>query len=157
MSDDMAYQQALKKGERFFARKNFLLAKKEFERALQFQASEELLEKIRICSREIALHERSQTIKKGRRFDKQGKSRQALACFEQAFAQREEDWLARKITALREKLSFKARRIAVEDTEVNQQAALEQRILCYLFAGEYATTRINFNLINTLTAITSKL
>ena len=47
--------------------------------------------------------------------------------------------------------------IAVEDTEVNQQAALEQRIFCYLFAGEYATTRINFNLINTLTAITDKL
>ena len=47
--------------------------------------------------------------------------------------------------------------IAVEDTEVNQQAALEQRILCYLFAGEYATTRVNFNLINTLTTIIGKL
>ena len=47
--------------------------------------------------------------------------------------------------------------IAVEDTEVNQQAALEHQILCYLFAGEYATTQHNFNAVNTLSAISNRL
>ena len=47
--------------------------------------------------------------------------------------------------------------IAVEDTEVNQQAALENEILCYLFAGEYATTQHNFYAVRTLTTISSTL
>ena len=51
----------------------------------------------------------------------------------------------------------KSKVIAIEDTEVNQQAALENEILCYLFAGEYASTQRNFNAIKTLKAISSKL
>ena len=47
--------------------------------------------------------------------------------------------------------------IAVEDTEVNQQAALEHQILCYLFAGEYATTEHHFNAVKSLTAISNRL
>ena len=43
--------------------------------------------------------------------------------------------------------------IAVEDSEANQEAALEEQIICYLFAGEYATTRHNFNAISTLDII----
>ena len=35
--------------------------------------------------------------------------------------------------------------IAVEDTEINQSAALQEEIFCYLFAGEYATTQHNIN------------
>ena len=46
---------------------------------------------------------------------------------------------------------------AIEDTEINQQAALENGIHCYLFAGEYATTQHNFNAIKTLKAISSQL
>ena len=45
--------------------------------------------------------------------------------------------------------------IAIEDTEVNQQAALENEILCYLFAGEYAATQHNFNAVKSPTAILS--
>ena len=47
--------------------------------------------------------------------------------------------------------------IAIEDTEANQQAALENEILCYLFAGEYATTQHNINAVKTLKAISSHL
>ena len=47
--------------------------------------------------------------------------------------------------------------IAIEDTEINQQAALENEIQCYLFAGEYATTQHNFNAVKTLKAISSQL
>ena len=47
--------------------------------------------------------------------------------------------------------------VAVEDTEVNQQAALENGILCYLFAGEYASTQHNFNAVKTLNTLSSEL
>ena len=40
--------------------------------------------------------------------------------------------------------------IAVEDTETNQAAALQEQILCYLFAGEYATTTYHLNAISSL-------
>lgn len=47
--------------------------------------------------------------------------------------------------------------IAIEDTEVNQQAALENEILCYLCAGEYAATQHNFNAVKSITAMNSLL
>ena len=40
--------------------------------------------------------------------------------------------------------------IAIEDTETNQAAALQAQILCYLFAGEYATTTYHLNAISSL-------
>ena len=43
--------------------------------------------------------------------------------------------------------------IAIEDTEANQEAALQEQILCYLFAGEYATTRHNINAVKSLNII----
>ena len=46
--------------------------------------------------------------------------------------------------------------IAVEDTEINQSAALQENILCYLFAGEYAMTKHNLNSINSLNIITKQ-
>ena len=46
--------------------------------------------------------------------------------------------------------------IAVEDTEANQQAAMEQQILCYLFAGEYAVTAHNFNAVRSLETISNR-
>jgi beta-phosphoglucomutase-like phosphatase (HAD superfamily) len=47
--------------------------------------------------------------------------------------------------------------IAVEDTEANQAAAMQEDILCYLFAGEYASTRHNLNSVNSLKVIVSQL
>ena len=47
--------------------------------------------------------------------------------------------------------------IAVEDTEANQAAALQEDVLCYLFAGEYATTRHNLNAIPTLATLARKI
>ena len=43
--------------------------------------------------------------------------------------------------------------VAVEDTEVNQEAALQAGLLCYLFAGEYATTGHNLNAVRSLQLI----
>ena len=45
--------------------------------------------------------------------------------------------------------------IVVEDTEANQSAAMQAELICYLFAGEYATTQYNINAINTLENIYS--
>ena len=47
--------------------------------------------------------------------------------------------------------------IAVEDTEVNQEAALKEELLCYLFAGEYATTRHNINALRSLNVVADSL
>lgn len=47
--------------------------------------------------------------------------------------------------------------VAVEDTEVNQEAALQVGLLCYLFAGEYATTTHNINAVVTLQVIADKI
>ena len=46
--------------------------------------------------------------------------------------------------------------IAIEDTEVNQEAALQAGLLCYLFAGEYATTRHNINAVRSLLLIADR-
>jgi tetratricopeptide (TPR) repeat protein len=104
MSTDITYREAGQKAERFFAKSNFPLAKKEFEKALQLQPSAELQEKIRLCSQEIDLQKRKDTIKRGRRLESRGQYRNALKCFEQAVALREEDWLVEKIGKLQEKL-----------------------------------------------------
>jgi hypothetical protein len=40
MSQDTAYQEAYQKGERFYAKSNIPLAKKEFEKAWQLQPNE---------------------------------------------------------------------------------------------------------------------
>ena len=43
--------------------------------------------------------------------------------------------------------------IAVEDTEANQSAAMQAELICYLFAGEYASTQYNINAINSIKSI----
>ena len=43
--------------------------------------------------------------------------------------------------------------IVVEDTEANQSAAMQAELICYLFAGEYASTQYNINAINSIKSI----
>ena len=43
--------------------------------------------------------------------------------------------------------------IAVEDTEANQSAAMQAELICYLFAGEYASTQYNINAIKSIKSI----
>jgi tetratricopeptide (TPR) repeat protein len=103
---DTAFQQALQKGNRFFARKNFPLAKREFEAALCIEFDEALREKIRLCAEEMGRQERKEAVKRGRKLEKKGKYAQALQCFEQAAAQETETWLESKIAELRERLAL---------------------------------------------------
>ena len=67
-----------------------------------------------------------------------GASRQAIGNFD------------RTSTTFNTKIYSLKDAIAIEDTEVNQEAALQEQILCYLFAGEYAVTQHNLNAINSL-------
>ncbi|MCP4697933.1 MAG: hypothetical protein GY862_13935 [Gammaproteobacteria bacterium] len=122
-------EQALKKGNRFFARKNFLLAKKEFEIALQLRPGEELRKKIKVCAAENARNARQETIKRGRKLEKKGKDKEALHCFEQAFKTEKEEWLEKKISVLREKLSLSKLSSSMNDAE--NSGDLEVRIAAY--------------------------
>ena len=54
------------------------------------------------------------------------------------------------------KLKIEAKQaIAIEDTEANQSAAMQAELICYLFAGEYASTQYNINIINSIENIFS--
>jgi tetratricopeptide (TPR) repeat protein len=123
------FERALEKGNRFFARKNFPLAKKEFETALAIESREELLDKIRICAEQIAIQEGKEAIKRGRKLEKKGKYREALQHFEKAAAQETEAWLEQKIAELREKLTFSE--VASTITGVEATNDLEARLAAY--------------------------
>ncbi len=124
-----ALEQALEKGNRFFARKNFPLAKKAFETALAIESREELLEKIRICAGQIAIQAGKEAIKRGRKLEKKGKHREALQHFEKAAARETEAWLEQKIAELREKLRFSE--VASTITGVEAGNDLEARLAAY--------------------------
>ena len=126
---DTAYQQALHKGNRFFTRKNFLLAKREFEAALQIESDDELREKIRICAEEIARQARKEAAKRGRKLEKKGKLAEALNSYQQAAAQETETWLVNKIAELRKKLMLSQASTLVADAEESDD--LETRLVAY--------------------------
>ena len=129
MSQDTAYQEAYQKGERFLAKSNFPLAKKEFEKAWQLQASEELQEMIQRCVREVELQKRKETLKQARRLEKRGKIHDALQRFEQAAALQEEDWLVRKIGTLQDQLQLAQVERQIEQAEASQD--LEAALAAY--------------------------
>ncbi len=116
-SQEETLKQALQKGERFFARKNYPLAKKAFETVVRIQADPALSEKIQQCEREIALAEHKNAIKRGHKLEKKGKYQEAIRYFEKASAQRSETWLRNKIADLRKKQA------CVETSTLMAQAA----------------------------------
>lgn len=129
MSQDTTYQEAYQKGERFFVKSNFLLAKKEFEKACQLRPNDELQEKIQLCTREVELQKRKETIKQARRLEKRGKFHDALQRFEQAATLQEEDWLVQKISTLQDKLQLLKAESQIERAEASQD--LEATLAAY--------------------------
>jgi tetratricopeptide (TPR) repeat protein len=102
-------EQALLRGERFFNRRNFPLAKREFEAALRLGTSEtqarEIAGKLEVCAREVAALQGREALKRARKLEKKGRYREALAQFEKAFAAEPEPWIEERIAALRLELS----------------------------------------------------
>jgi tetratricopeptide (TPR) repeat protein len=126
---DAAFHQALQKANKFLARKNFALAKKEFEAAMRIEPGETLREKICLCSDEMARQNRKEAVKRGRKLDKKGRYAEALQCFERAAAQEAEAWLDAKIAELRTKLALSEASTLLAGAE--ESVDLEARLAVY--------------------------
>lgn len=98
-------EMALERGEKFFHKGNFPLAKRELETALNLGVSEalarEISDKLAVCAREIALLEGREAAKRARKLEKKGQYREALEQFEKALAVEHESWVEERIAALR--------------------------------------------------------
>jgi tetratricopeptide (TPR) repeat protein len=117
-------EQALEKGERFFQKRNFPLAKREFEAALRLGASDtqarEIADRLDICVRELAVLEGREAVKRGRKLEKKGHWRDALAQFEKALACEPEPWLEDRIAALKTQLSRTEASILLETVAADE-------------------------------------
>jgi len=100
MDKQTHHRQICAKADQHFARKNYVLAKKEYSRALQLAPSDEISARIRVCEEQIALQKRKELIKKGRRLEKKGDLAAALDCFSQALEGEHEEWLEKKVEQL---------------------------------------------------------
>jgi len=108
MPEQSDYESALSKGERFFERGNFPLAKRELEVAHRLRPSDEIAEKLRQCEAGIVVQDAKEAAKRGRKLEKKGKLAEALKQFEQAQAAAPEDWLPQKIDQLRQRIGHDA-------------------------------------------------
>ena len=113
MKNTSLFVQAMRNGERFLTKNNFLLAKQAFEAALILQETPDLLEKLALCVQGIARQERKKRIKQGRRLEQKGQWAEALFCFEQVVAAATEEeeggdegWVRLRITELQKKIKL---------------------------------------------------
>ena len=108
MPEPSDYEAALSKGERFFERGNFPLAKRELEVAQRLRPSDELADKLRQCEAGIVAQNAKEAVKRGRKLENKGKLAEALQQFEQARAASPEDWMTQKIDQLRQRIGHDA-------------------------------------------------
>lgn len=142
MTDTKSYEIALTKGNRFFSRKNYQLAKKEFERVLAIKddmhgctnaamdwmprsGDAELREKLKICVQEEEIRLRSEAIKRARKLEKKHKIAEALELFSAANEQQTEDWLQKKIDALQTKVQSSHISAIITKTEQTNDATAQ--------------------------------
>ncbi len=100
MDKQTQHQQICTKADQHFARKNYVLAKKEYARALQFAPNNEISARIRVCEEHLARQKRKELIKRGRRLEKKGDFAAAADCFSQALDSEHEEWLEKKVEQL---------------------------------------------------------
>ncbi len=100
MNEQTRHRQIRAKADQYFARKNYVAAKKEYARALQLSPNDEISARIRGCEEQIALQKRKEWIKKGRRLEKKGDLSAAMDCFSQALENGHEEWLEKKVEQL---------------------------------------------------------
>jgi len=91
----------LEKGEKFFQKGNYPLAKKEFEKLGAVE--KDLLKKIEICDQEIQKQNARELLKRARKIEKGGNLQAVVKCFEEAHAVLGEDWIREKIERLQNK------------------------------------------------------
>jgi len=100
MDKQTQHQQICAKADQHFARKNYLLARKEYARALRLEPSDGISARIRVCEKQLVLQKRKELIKKGRRLEKKGDLAAAADCFSQALESEHEEWLEKKVEHL---------------------------------------------------------
>jgi tetratricopeptide (TPR) repeat protein len=95
-------EEVLARAEKMFARGNFSLAKKEFEKAQKKLKREDIAEKIWICRKEAETLKGRELIKRARKAEKKGDFTRALQCFEAASSICNEEWIIKRIGVLRD-------------------------------------------------------
>ena len=91
----------LARAEKMFARGNYLLAKREFEKAAGIAQCGDLSQKIEVCARKMEEARAEDLVKKGRKYAGNGETGAALRCFEDAYSITGEDWIAQKVAELK--------------------------------------------------------
>jgi len=133
----------LEKGEKFFQKGNYPLAKKEFEKLGEVAGQNDLLKKIEICDQEIQKQNARELLKRARKIEKGGNPQAAVKCFEEAHAILGEDWIREKIERLQNKSQEMDVRRSAKDAEAAgdylRAAELYDRLIS---AGESEAMRL---------------
>ncbi|MDL1968185.1 MAG: hypothetical protein LWW97_06460 [Deltaproteobacteria bacterium] len=95
-----SFESILVRAEKLFGRGNYLLAKKEFEKAWKIEKQNNITEKIQTCKKEIEKLKVKDLIKRARKYTKKKQLRNALECFEEAYKISKEDSICERIEAL---------------------------------------------------------
>ncbi len=120
-----------------FDRGNYLLAKKEFEKAGQITKQTNISEKIKICKKEIEKLKAKDLIKKARKYTQKKKLRNALECFEEAYKISKEDSIYERIEALNKIL----RDSDIETSARNAEAAGQYLKAAELYEKAFAGSK----------------
>ena len=110
-------EEVLARAEKLFARGNFPLAKKEFEKAQKKLKREDIAEKIRICRKEAETLKGRELIKRARKAEKKRNLTQALKCFEAAASICSEEWIINRIGVLRDRTTAGNAHSAAKEAE----------------------------------------
>ena len=95
----------LARAEKLYARGNFSLALREFEKAQKKLKRDDLAVKIGHCRQQAKALESKDLIKRGRKSEKKGDLKAATTCFEAAFRICHETWLKERIEKLNGRLN----------------------------------------------------
>lgn len=98
------YEAVLVRAEKLFNKGNFLLAKREFEKAIRINSVNDFGKKIEVCENELLLAKARDLVKRGRKHLKENKHNKALECFQEANKISPEKWVEDKINQLSEKV-----------------------------------------------------
>jgi len=128
----------LARAEKLFARGNFPLAKKEFEKAQKKLKREDIAEKIRICRKEAETLKGRELIKRARKAEKKGNFTQALKCFEAASSICSEEWIIKRIGVLRDRTTAGNAHSAAKEAEA--AGDFQKAADLYAAAGNCAAT-----------------
>jgi len=150
-----SFESILTRAEKLFDKENYLLAKKEFEKAEKLEKQNNITEKLKICKQEIENLKVKDLIKKARKHTKKKKLRNALECFKEAYKISKEDSIRERIEALNRILRDSNIEISARNAETagqylkaaelyekafassKQDAHLLKRALCLVKAERY--------------------